>query len=78
MSTSSKPVTLVIPGRDCAETLRPCLSALAPLLDGPHLREIIFVDDGSVDGSGDIEFKEFNSAVRYVISQLRRKGQLAR
>ena len=62
MSPSSKPVTLVIPGRDCAETLRPCLSALAPLLDGPHLREIIFVDDGSVDGSGDIA-REFGVTV---------------
>ncbi|HAN30626.1 MAG TPA: hypothetical protein DCQ06_03420 [Myxococcales bacterium] len=54
MSDSPKAVSLVIPGRDCVETLRPCLNAVLPLLDGPHLQEIIFVDDGSVDGSGDL------------------------
>ncbi len=52
--SSAPGVSLVIPGRDCAATVDACLSALTPLLSGPHLREIIFVDDGSTDGSGDL------------------------
>jgi glycosyltransferase involved in cell wall biosynthesis len=46
---SDEAVSLVIPGRNCADTIRQCLSAVVPLLDGPYLREIIFVDDGSTD-----------------------------
>lgn len=51
---TTKRVSLVIPGRDCAGTVGECLAALVPLLDGPHLGEIIFVDDGSTDGTVDI------------------------
>ncbi len=47
-------VSLVIPGRNCADTIRQCLSAVTPLLDGPDLREILFVDDGSTDGTAQI------------------------
>ncbi len=49
-------VTLVIPGRNCAGTLRPCLEAIAPITaDGTSgLREVIFVDDGSTDESARI------------------------
>jgi glycosyltransferase involved in cell wall biosynthesis len=46
-------VTCVIPGKDCIAFLDDCLGALTPLLKGPHLADIIFVDDGSSDGSGD-------------------------
>jgi glycosyltransferase involved in cell wall biosynthesis len=42
-------VTLVIPGRNAARTLCPCLDAVAPLLEARELEEIIFVDDGSAD-----------------------------
>ncbi|MCA9297007.1 MAG: glycosyltransferase [Phycisphaerales bacterium] len=44
-------VSLVIPGRNCAATLRPCLDAVCAIAaqeDSP-LREILFVDDGSTD-----------------------------
>ena len=44
-------VSLVIPGRNCARTLRPCLEAVVPMLSRGALREIIFVDDGSTDDS---------------------------
>jgi glycosyltransferase involved in cell wall biosynthesis len=49
-------VSLVIPGRNCARTIRSCLSAVVPLLEDPgsHLAEIIFVDDGSVDDTAAI------------------------
>lgn len=46
-----KPITIVIPGRDCAQTIGPCLSALVPLLAGPLVERIVFVDDGSRDTS---------------------------
>ena len=52
MSTES--VSLVVPGRNCASTVRQCLSAVAPLLDGGRLGEIIFVDDGSTDETANI------------------------
>ena len=47
-------VTLVIPGRDCEETIGMCLDSVAPLLEGGRLAEIVFVDDGSVDGTAAI------------------------
>jgi glycosyltransferase involved in cell wall biosynthesis len=48
------PVSLVIPGRDCVRTIRQCLSAVVPLLERTRLDEIIFVDDGSTDGTAGI------------------------
>lgn len=42
-------VSLVIPGRNCAGTIRQCLDAVVPMLERTRLREIIFVDDGSTD-----------------------------
>jgi len=51
---SGETVSLVIPGRNCAGTIRQCLSAVVPLLEGPYLREILFVDDGSTDGTASI------------------------
>lgn len=47
-------VTLVIPGRNAAATLRRCLEAVVPLLDGGEVTEIVFVDDGSTDDSAAI------------------------
>lgn len=44
-------VSLVIPGRNCASTIRPCLKGVTPLLNTKALREIIFVDDGSTDAT---------------------------
>lgn len=54
MNTDS--VSLVVPGRNCASTLRQCIDAVVPLLerDGERLAEIIFVDDGSTDATTDI------------------------
>ena len=53
---AAETVSLVIPGRNCAATIRPCLEAVVPLLqrDGSRLAEIIFVDDGSTDGTAEI------------------------
>lgn len=49
MDTQS--VSLIIPGRNCAKTIRQCLAAVVPMLNRSEtrLREIIFVDDGSTD-----------------------------
>jgi len=48
---TAAPVTLVIPGRNCASTLRRCLESVIPLALRGELRQIIFVDDGSTDDS---------------------------
>ena len=49
-------VSLVIPGRNCAATIRQCLEAVVPLLedDTSPLSEIIFVNDGSTDETAGI------------------------
>jgi cellulose synthase/poly-beta-1,6-N-acetylglucosamine synthase-like glycosyltransferase len=47
-------VSLVVPGRNCASTIRQCAAAVVPLLDRGRLGEIIFVDDGSTDGTAGI------------------------
>ncbi|HUO87265.1 MAG TPA: glycosyltransferase [Thermoanaerobaculia bacterium] len=47
-------VSLVVPGRDAARTLRRCLDAVVPLLTAGELSEILFVDDGSSDGSAEL------------------------
>ena len=49
-----KLVSAVIPGRNCARTIRSCLGAVAPLLEGTHLGEILFVDDASSDETATI------------------------
>jgi cellulose synthase/poly-beta-1,6-N-acetylglucosamine synthase-like glycosyltransferase len=51
---SDRLVSLVIPGRNCADTVHACLQAVVPLLGGALLREIIFVDDGSTDKTREI------------------------
>ncbi len=67
-AATHRDVTLVIPGRNCAEFLDACLGAVVPMLTGPHLAEIVFVDDGSTDDSGDI-------ARRHGVTVLRGLGQ---
>lgn len=47
-------VTLVIPGRNCAGTLRRCLESVIPLAERGELKQIVFVDDGSTDDSSSI------------------------
>lgn len=56
MTETSPRVSLVIPGRNCAETLRPCLEAVVQILrqPGTALAEILFVDDGSTDGTASV------------------------
>lgn len=55
MSIAGQLVSLVIPGRDCESTLRACLdAAVAVKRRTPRLAEILFVDDGSRDGSAGI------------------------
>jgi GT2 family glycosyltransferase len=51
---SAELVSLVIPGRNCAGTIRQCLEAVVPLLEVARLGEIIFVDDGSTDDTANI------------------------
>lgn len=49
-------VAVVVPGRNCAWCLGPCMEALASIRDasGSRVRQIIFVDDQSTDASPEI------------------------
>ncbi|MCH2133545.1 MAG: glycosyltransferase [Phycisphaerales bacterium] len=49
-------VSLVIPGRNCEATLDACLSSAVAIMEQPGapLKEIIFVNDGSTDGTEEI------------------------
>lgn len=42
---------MVIPGRNTEKTLAACLEAVVPYLASGGLREIVFIDDGSTDGT---------------------------
>lgn len=54
MAAERASVSLVIPGRNAAGTIRPCLEAVVPLLERGELTEILFVDDGSSDDTCEI------------------------
>ena len=54
MTDATANVTMVIPGRNVSKTIGQCLEAASPLLAGAHLKEIIFVDDGSTDDTLEI------------------------
>ena len=47
-------VTLVIPCRDGAETIVPCLTSVMPMLQSGMLARVLVVDDGSTDGTADL------------------------
>jgi GT2 family glycosyltransferase len=64
-------VTLVIPARNAAATLRPCLEAVVPLLGRGALCEIVLVDDGSSDATAEIAR---NFPVRYLRGEGRGPG----
>ena len=61
-------ITLVIPGRNCARTIKPCLEAVLPLLHAGLLEEIIFVDDASTDNTANI-------VARFPVRMLRGAGR---
>ncbi len=44
-------VALVIPGRNCQNTLESCLTSVIPLKETGQVSQIVFVDDGSADAS---------------------------
>lgn len=47
-------VSVVIPGRNVAGTIRECLESIIPMLGQHGIQEIIFVDDGSTDATAQI------------------------
>ena len=55
-SSSYVSVSVVIPGRDCAETLPACIRALRRVqaVHPDRTMEVVFVDDGSKDGSASV------------------------
>ncbi|MDA8744737.1 glycosyltransferase [Rubripirellula amarantea] len=58
----------MIPGRNCAKTLRRCLGSVIEMLEERQLAEIIFVDDGSTDDTASI-------AAEYAITVLTGEGR---
>ncbi len=50
----SPSVSVVVPGRNCARTVRDCLTAIIAAARESPIQEIIFVDDGSADGTAAI------------------------
>ena len=55
-----KTVTAVLPARNCRQDLNKCLKALTA---GEYVPEIIVVDDGSKDGTGEMVRRDWPSAV---------------
>ena len=75
---SQMELSVVVPLLNEQENLRPLYDQITGALDGRYEYEIIFVDDGSTDGSFDLlkEFHESNSRVR-VLRFRRNFGQTA-
>lgn len=57
-------VSVVVPGLDCAATLESCLAALAAQRWPAERYELIYVDDGSTDGSPDLAERWADRVVR--------------
>ena len=51
MTTSDPAVSVVVPVRNEAENIAPLLGEIAAALDGQWLFEVVYVDDGSSDGT---------------------------
>ena len=47
-------LSVVVPVHNEADNLRPLVSEIAAVLDGGETYEIVYVDDGSSDGTGDL------------------------
>jgi glycosyltransferase involved in cell wall biosynthesis len=71
MHTKQPTAALVIPGRNCARTVRQCLESVIPLVGSGELEEIIFVDDASTDNTADI-VRQY--PVTYVLGDGRGRG----
>jgi glycosyltransferase involved in cell wall biosynthesis len=54
VSIDSSSVSVVIPGKNCAHTLKQCLESFVYFLDRRLVEEIIFVNDCSTDSTEDI------------------------
>jgi glycosyltransferase involved in cell wall biosynthesis len=64
-------VSLVIPGRNVSGTIKQCLESVVPMIGRNGLEEIIFVDDGSIDFTGEIVQ---NYPVRYLWQETQGPG----
>ncbi|MGH2611366.1 MAG: glycosyltransferase, partial [Tepidiformaceae bacterium] len=52
-TTASPALSVVVPAHDEAETIPSLLAEIHAALDGEAAYEVVFVDDGSADGTGE-------------------------
>lgn len=57
-------VTVVVPARDAAATLERCLTSLLDAGAGHDMPRVIVVDDGSVDGTGEVAARFTDTVIR--------------